>query len=783
MSIGKVVLWILGLLAAVIAGLLVYLSVADLTWVKERVETAVSESTGRDFRIGGDFRLDVLPEPSVLVEDVSLANAEWGSEPEMVRIGHFSARVGLWSLISGPVEVRELRLKDVNVLLETSDEGDSNTTMGEPAPEDEAADEGEASREVPVIIELAEIRNVRLTSRSPDGETTEITVEALDINLDDDQNMGLTGNGQALGLPYHLAGTVGPAEALQRGADINIDLDGALGSLAYSTRGILGDLETLNGTDLSAKLSADEVAEFLKSLEVESPLTGPLAADLTVRGADDVVETVTEASAGAIAVTATTRVGEDTVEFQATVPALDKAGAALEIEGLPAADLELKGRAVATGDGTRLEGIVATIGDALVNVDGTIPDNPEEMARFNVRAQAPNLQTLRADLPALPLTALLSAALSAGAADLDLTEVTLGKTDVSGTASIRSGERTAVTARLQSNTVDLGELRGEQEEEAGDTPEEETTDAAEGEAAQEYVFTEEPLPFEQLQTTDLDIEHTIANLISHPRKALDVRTTIDLQNGVLAFRNRFRGHLGGKYASDIDLDASQNPADMKILVKMRDLKLNLSSGENASPEEIPTSNITLDVTSAGGSARAIASNLNGRMLITQGPGRVENKLVGAVTGDIFAQLFSAINPLSKEEEYSNWDCSIFSLDITSGEADINGFLLQGEKLMIVGGGDIDFNTEELNIEFNTKPREGVGISASSIVSPFVKMKGTFASPSIALDKKGAILSGGAAVATGGISLLVQSMAGRATAEGDQCEPTLAEVGSHPPIEE
>jgi hypothetical protein len=154
-----------------------------------------------------------------------------------------------------------------------------------------------------------------------------------------------------------------------------------------------------------------------------------------------------------------------------------------------------------------------------------------------------------------------------------------------------------------------------------------------------------------------------------------------------------------------------------------------------------------------------------------------------VTGDLLAQLFSAINPLSKDEEFSNWECSIFSLDITSGEADINGFLLQGEKLMIVGGGDIDFNTEELNIAFNTKPRKGVGLSASSIVSPYVKLKGTFASPAVALDKDSAILSGGAAVATGGLSILAQSALNRATAEGDQCGPTMEEVGEHPPIQD
>jgi hypothetical protein len=672
-----VVLWILGLLVALIAGLLVYLSVADLTWVKQRVETAVSEATGREFRIGGDFQLDVLPEPSVLVEDVTLANADWGSEPDMVRVGHFSARVGLWSLLSGPIEVRELRLRDVDVLVETNDQGESNTAMGEPPPEEPPADKSEASGEVPVIVELAEIRNVRLRSQSPDGEPAEIALEALDIVLDDDQNMGLTGNGQAIGVPFHLAGTIGPVVALQRGADINLDLEGAFGSLNYRTAGILGDLETLNGTDLSASLASDDVATLLKALEVDSPLSGPLAVDVNVKGADNLVEAITEASAGAVALTATTRLAEDTLDFDATIPALDKVGAALEIEGLPAADLALKGRAVDTGDATRLEGLVARIGDALFNVDGTIPRDAGETARLDIRAQAPNLQALRADLPAVPLSALLSAALATGAADLDITELSLGKTDLSGTASVRTGERTLVTARLKSNLVDLGELGGDEEEEAEGAPEE-ASESAEGEATGEYVFTEDPLPFEQLQNTDLDIEYQIASLVNHPRQALDVDTTARLERGVLDFRNRFRGRLGGQYASDINLDASKNPAAMKILVNMRDLKLNLSSGEDATPEQIPTTDITLDVTSAGGSPRAIASNLNGRMLLTQGPGRIENKLVGAVTGDVFAQLFSAINPLAKDEQYSNWDCSIFSLDITSGEADVNGFLLQAD---------------------------------------------------------------------------------------------------------
>ena len=98
--------------------------------------------------------------------------------------------------------------------------------------------------------------------------------------------------------------------------------------------------------------------------------------------------------------------------------------------------------------------------------------------------------------------------------------------------------------------------------------------------------------------------------------------------------------------------------------------------------------------------------------------------------------------------------------------------------MIVGGGDIDLKTEKLNIEFNTKPRKGVGISADMFVTPFVKLKGTLASPSVGLNKKGTLLAGGAAVATGGLSLLLKGVFDRATAEGDQCEKALEKVGQH-----
>jgi uncharacterized protein involved in outer membrane biogenesis len=778
LSIGKIIAWILGLLVLLIAGVVAYLSFADLTWVKQRIETGVTESTGREFSIDGNFELDVLPEPSVLVEDVRLANAPWATTPAMATVGRFSARLNLWSLLSGPIVVHEIRLNDVDIQLESNEEGVSNAEMGESEPEqpDRARDSGDA--EVPVIIELAEIRNVKLTSRAPGSEPTILQIDAFDIVLDEAENMVLNGKGQALELPFSVNGTIGPASALQASRDINVNLEAALGGLNSTVSGVLGELQTQDGTDLSIKLTSADIAALAKQLDVDLPLTGALAADLGIQGTDGVTDTTLEAQAGAIAATAKARREDDTVDFEFTVPALDKAGAALEIDGLPALDLEATGQLVMDNRKTTLNGVKLMLGEALFRIDGSIPADERSSTRLDIKAQGPSLQELKADLPVIPFAAAITAALSGDTTDLDIANVSFGQSDMAGTVTVTTGERTSVVADLRSNLIDLNPFSAEEEGEGASAETEE-----ESEPEQEYVFTEEPLPFEALRGTDLDITSSIAKMIQGPRQVLDIRTTAQLKDGLLTFRNRFSGHLGGQYASDLDLDASGEPAKMKALINLRDLKVNISSGEDATPEEIPTTDVTLDVTSAGSSQRELASGLDGRMLLTQGPGRLENALVGGLTGDLFAQLFSAINPLAKDEEYSNWDCTIFSMDIESGLADINGFLLQGAKIMVVGGGDIDFNSEELNVEFNTKPREGVGISADMFVTPFIKLVGTFQSPRIGLDKKASILQGGAAILTGGLSILAKGAADRASAEGDRCAPTLAEVGDHGPIQD
>ena len=59
------------------------------------------------------------------------------------------------------------------------------------------------------------------------------------------------------------------------------------------------------------------------------------------------------------------------------------------------------------------------------------------------------------------------------------------------------------------------------------------------------------------------------------------------------------------------------------------------------------------------------------------------------------------------------------------------------------------NTEKLNLEWVTKPRKGLGLSASMITNPYIKLGGTLGNPSIEMKPLEALTTTGAAVATAG----------------------------------
>ena len=82
----------------------------------------------------------------------------------------------------------------------------------------------------------------------------------------------------------------------------------------------------------------------------------------------------------------------------------------------------------------------------------------------------------------------------------------------------------------------------------------------------------------------------------------------------------------------------------------------------------------------------------------------------------------------------------------------------------------------MDLVFNTKSRKGIGISAGKAFTPYFKIGGTMANPRLVIDPKGVAISGGAAVATAGLSILAEGLWDRwiATAK-NPCEGLITTI--------
>ena len=132
-----------------------------------------------------------------------------------------------------------------------------------------------------------------------------------------------------------------------------------------------------------------------------------------------------------------------------------------------------------------------------------------------------------------------------------------------------------------------------------------------------------------------------------------------------------------------------------------------------------------------------------------GEGVMDNSLVDLVVADVLLEVLSLLNPFAKEEAVTRLQCGVVVVNVEDGVAVFAPMAVQTDKMTMLGRGRIDLDTEKINLEWITKPRKGIGISASMITNPYIKLGGTLADPSIEMKPLEAVTSTGIAVATGG----------------------------------
>ncbi|MCC6716945.1 MAG: AsmA family protein [Acetobacteraceae bacterium] len=273
MRLRVVVFAVLGALVLAVLGIVVAVATMDLGRFKGPLAAQVTRATGRALTFQGEVSLRLFPRPSLSVRDAVLANAPWGSRPDMLRIGALVAEVQLRPLLFERVlHVTRLELRNADLLLETDAQGRHNWDFGRaeaqarnaapaPAPGEMQTDAGG----LPLIDEIV-LEDVAITRHDAraDRQPQSVLLKTLRINARPDGRLDLAGEAiyraqsiaftGDLDLPTGFQSPGGPFVA-----NMVVTLPGAVVKLA----GGLADARAGHGLDLS--LSAE--AEPLKSLD------------------------------------------------------------------------------------------------------------------------------------------------------------------------------------------------------------------------------------------------------------------------------------------------------------------------------------------------------------------------------------------------------------------------------------------------------------------------------------------------------------------------------------
>ena len=213
----KIVAGVAVLFVLLLGAVAIIVATMDTRTLLAPIEAQLERATGRDVSLGTQARIDLSLTPTLVLTDVTLGNAKWGSAKEMIRAKRVEAQLALLPLLSRRVDLVRFTLVEPTILLETDSQGRGNWTFGEPPaapgkPADPVADAAGAFGLGEFAVEKGDVR----WRDGRTGEITAIRIERLYLRARDPGKPVVAEFSGSVGdVPLVLEGHFGPLAALR----------------------------------------------------------------------------------------------------------------------------------------------------------------------------------------------------------------------------------------------------------------------------------------------------------------------------------------------------------------------------------------------------------------------------------------------------------------------------------------------------------------------------------------------------------------------------------------
>ena len=586
--------------------------------------------------------------------------------------------------------------------------------------------------------------------------------------------------------PYTLSGRLRHDRSAWRVDDGRAELAGA----RLRLNGVLGNPPALHGTKLSFSTEGPDLAPFSGVAGRKLPKLPFKVAGNLASARDAIQLQQLTLSAGNLQASGSVNVGLP-VSSSRTEFDLSTTGTGLdllipELNWLPLAreSAAITARGAWQKDRLSMAVLKVVTGSETVSIQGDLSLTPVVMAKgLQVKATTRDLaaagKLFGLKLPAsfrLPAAPLEFAARVSGNADalvLDALSGTVGSTDFSGRLQLDLKGKPNVDLQLQSDLLNLTAFSTDDPQPTSTKP-----------SATGPFIPDIPLPLDLLKQFNGRLSVRAAKLQFGGINYSGLQLDASVKDGQLTANPVKFATTVGAASGRIEVQQGAGLPQVRVVASGTGLILGFGPGA-ANPADRLKYDGQVDLTGRGRSLRDLASSLQGTMRFTSGPGRLPNSNLNKVYSSFFTELWTSLNPLVKRQPYTDVICAAYLFRADAGVLHTDpALVLRITGIDIISHGAINLRTEAIDFNFKTVARGGIGISVGQMLNPFIKITGTMTRPRLTLDPTGSLVNGGAAVATGGLSVLATTLWDRLFRQRDPCATAIAEADrraatSHP----
>jgi len=285
------------------------------------------------------------------------------------------------------------------------------------------------------------------------------------------------------------------------------------------------------------------------------------------------------------------------------------------------------------------------------------------------------------------------------------------------------------------------------------------------------VFSSEPIDVPWLDAAYVDARLTADHVFAEGRDVRNLVFAMRLEPGRFDIERLQFEQAGGTGSATLSLERVEAGYDISTQIRIAGAHPVFVSAPGQDRATIPAFNVDLDLRGSGRSMAEVAASANGHAFLFVDEGRILMPRFDLIFNDFVTTVTRAINPLAEKSPYTALNCGLLDTTVVNGKATIENFAFQSDVLRVLSTGTINLATEQIDLGFHSQPRQGIGVSVSSVTNSLLRVGGTLGKPTLAIDAAGTAKKTGFAIATAGISLLAAGLFDRLDAEADMC-PTL-----------